>query len=275
MTSNVRFQEALKEIKNGTEEQIVVNILKWEKSKMINTYKTPLNFFCKTWFELMQLTLNPKGIFVTRCGACGEFTHAFIELAKEKGLKVRKIKNCGIDHTWGEVFIYDKWIPIETTGGKGGFNASHFYNCNWTKRLAYVYTFNNSEKIDLTQNYICSKHLSRVIIYYEPFSKITVSMPRCENEVMTNSSGILEINLGEGNYTIKAEKYFLFTFLSNIELKDSETKEVRVELKFDFLRLAVIFLLIILIFEIGILIKFIKKRRLRRTPIIFKESPLL
>ncbi|RLJ02199.1 MAG: hypothetical protein DRP11_03315, partial [Candidatus Aenigmatarchaeota archaeon] len=212
MSSNIHFQEALEEIENGIEEQVVISILKWEKSKMINTYKTPLNFFCKTWFELMQLASNSRGIFVTRCGACGEFTHAFIELAKEKGLNVRKIENCGLDHTWVEVSIHDKWIPIETTGGKEGFNASGFYNCNWTEKLAYIYTFNNSRKIDLTKKYICVKHLGHLIIYYEPFSAIKISMPRCKDyEFITNSSGILEIDLGAGDYTLKAEKHLLFT----------------------------------------------------------------
>lgn len=268
LASEEVFNRVLQEVSNGTQREVVINILEWEKAKMLNTYKTPLNYFCKFWYDL-----NPKSVFITRCGSCGEFAYVFIEMAKNKELEVREIENCGRDHAWAEIFLDNQWVPVETTAGKDGLNALHFYDCNWTSILAHVFTINNSQKIDLTSKYICEKDLSKIMFYHEPNSKILISMPECKNyQEVTNSSGVLEIKLGKGNYTINAEKDFFFTSSFTLEVKGNETIERKIRLKFDWLRLIMILLLVILVCEVTILIPRIRRKLNRKRPLTLSLS---
>jgi hypothetical protein len=266
--SEVEFQRIIQKIRNNTDFEAVINILEWEKNEMYNTYNKPLNFFCKFWFFL-----NPKSIFFTKCGSCGEFTYAFVEIAKSKNLKVREISNLCRDHAWAEVFINNQWIPVETTGGKDGLNASHFYDCNWTVGLAYVFFINNSREVDLTPKYICKEHLAHLILISEPNSEIKILRHNCQpHKIFTNSSGISEIYLGKGNYSIDLEKHLFYSSSLPLEVKGNETIIKKIKVEFNWPRLVIIILLIVSSIFLIYMIKKVKHKFSRKYPEYFNRT---
>lgn len=170
---------------------------------MTNTYNKPINNVCK-----ILAAFSPNAVIFSRCGACGEFTYLFIEFCKALDIPARKIQNCGIDHTWAEVKIDGTWIPVETTQYIG-LNASHFYNCSWTRNLLYVYSKDSENKrIDLTEKYICPENLAELTIHTKPNTKVSIEAPTCPIYCYSDSKGVCTLKLGPHNYSIHARKWW-------------------------------------------------------------------
>ncbi|MCX6820984.1 MAG: hypothetical protein NT016_03475 [Candidatus Aenigmarchaeota archaeon] len=141
---------------------LIHKILLWEKNNMIGTWQedTP-NYPC---VRIPSETGNPLlqekyFITLTKCGQCGEFSGMFSLLATEGKLENYIIVADSGKHSWVEVVIEGKRIPIETTELKdydeskfyNHFNASNFYDCNIVNDTYQKITVLNGE--DLTEKY--------------------------------------------------------------------------------------------------------------------------
>jgi len=216
--SNSILDDISNSIPSNVSSDTVFNILDWQKKNFILTYAHPLNAYCKS---ISLYNLNT--VFLTQCGSCGEYTYAFVEIAKRKNLTVRQINNIGIDHTWAEVFENGEWIPVDSTMGRDGYNDSKFYDCSYTGGLKYVFV-NYSQDIDITSKYICENDLVHLQIQSTPNSLILIKTPGCNMLAPcnlfrnTDKNGFLEVNLSKGNYTISTDSFFLFTEEKNASL---------------------------------------------------------
>ncbi|OIO26184.1 hypothetical protein AUJ14_02685 [Candidatus Micrarchaeota archaeon CG1_02_55_22] len=142
------------------------NIIEWERVNINNVIgKSDL---CLKVASLDDVSWTYR----SRCGACGEFSYLFTDLARACNLTVMTVNNPGEDHQWNAVLINGSWITVDSTQP----NESHanygydvpddFYENNsyagaWAKNLSYVYgELPNGSRIDLTARYSTTGNVS-------------------------------------------------------------------------------------------------------------------
>ncbi|WP_223067611.1 transglutaminase domain-containing protein [Paenibacillus caui] len=78
---------------------------------------------------------TPKMTFDTRKGVCIDYARLYAVMARSQGLDVKVITGLGFDgqggygaHAWNEVYVDEKWIPLDSTWAKSGnwFDPSDF-----------------------------------------------------------------------------------------------------------------------------------------------------
>jgi len=209
---------------NETDEYKIANTLMiWVNENMKPMYKPP--FICPLQpLSYFYRTTDAKIIFLVKCGACGEQSILFSEMAKIAGLESRIANNPGENHAWNEVKIGGNWIQLDT--GARIINDTGYYerisSANVTgmnKNISYVYTENSDGKIiDITEKYTKTGKL--VVVVKESGMALenvsirlksmadnkTYKSPLDAATCTTNSTGICEFNIGGNYYTIVTEK---------------------------------------------------------------------
>lgn len=165
---------------------------------------------------------NPEWILKSRCGACGEYSMFFMEIADKANLKVRSIHDKGYDHNWDEVLIDGKWIIVDPSivdleNNETGFNISNrYYDQNWDRLgMSYVYAlYPNKTTEDVTYRYTNLTNLTLTTtdengktIPNVDLILLSNNHPRRKNvdttlQYTTDSEGKCTIKVGGGNYTI-------------------------------------------------------------------------
>ena len=168
---------------------------------------------------------NPEWILKSRCGACGEYSLFFMEIADKANLTVRSIHDKGYDHSWDEVLIDGEWIIVDPSivdleNNETGFNISQrYYDNNWGRLgISYVYAlYPNKTTEDVTYRYTNLTNLTLITTDEngKPISNVNLILlsnnhPRRKNidttlHYATDSEGKCTIKVGGGNYTILSD----------------------------------------------------------------------
>lgn len=178
---------------------------------------------------------NPEWILKSRCGACGEYSMFFMEIADKADLTVRSIHDKGYDHSWDEVLIDGEWIIVDPSivdleNNETGSNISQrYYDTNWGRLgISYVYAFYpNKTTEDVTYRYTNLTNLTLITTDEngKPISNVNLILlsnnhPRRKNvdttlHYTTDSEGECTIKVGGGNYTILSDTNNNILHMSN------------------------------------------------------------
>jgi len=255
------FQELAKSIfENKTDDVSKVKaILKWQEENMLtsstyaNSYQilfSNLNIIPKPPKICIRLSgqENPKWTLISKCGACEEDALAFMELAKLGNITVRSIHMDGEDHVFDEVLINGSWIIIDPTQGtRNGYNVSHdFFEKAWKLNISYAYAIYPNDTVeDVTYRYTNISNLTLKLIdsrnnSVENATVLVFSNNRYDHwftnlTCITDSRGTCKFTLGDGNYTIEANKGSLFGD-ARVALKEGTNQKVTLNVKEDYLR---------------------------------------
>lgn len=97
---------------------------------------------------------DPKILFSTRSGRCGEWANAFSVVCRAMGFNTRYILDF-TDHVWTEVYIesISRWIHCDSCEGAGACDTPLLYEHGWGKKLSYVFGFGDEGVKDVTERY--------------------------------------------------------------------------------------------------------------------------
>jgi hypothetical protein len=183
---------------------------------------------------------SPQIISYYTSGNCQELAFLFNDVANRAGMNSRVVATSTEDHVWDEVKIDNQWIPVDPTiyytNVHSNMNVSWFNNTrayehdlHWFK-LSRVYVIDTGE--DVTNKY---SDMGTLSIIFKPSDRIIIRTTKGDgvfndttlrdvsSYAINSKSSKLEIDLGEKNYTIIAEKDiipFLVTY--------SDTQKIRV-----------------------------------------------
>ncbi|XKL61189.1 hypothetical protein PGB90_008246 [Kerria lacca] len=95
---------------------------------------------------------NPRILFQTRTGRCGEWVNCFYVLCRSLDYDIRYVFD-KTDHVWIEVYsdVLRKWIHCDPCENK--INTPLMYEKGWNKSLSYVIAFSSYEVQDVTWRY--------------------------------------------------------------------------------------------------------------------------
>lgn len=201
----------------------VREIMKWEKTNIINMYKKNRVFLGlpSIWHRNME---NPSWIFFYKRGCCAEYATLFVKMAELAGIEGRCVYNPSEDHRWAEVNISDSPVPVDPSGNRFIDPAS--YENERGIQMSYVYVLENGKVVDVTSQYTeIGRLIVRVVDDNEPVSgaEITVKsrflmekypnmydyalriVPRDKQIFSTDENGECIFNLGGNPYMIIAE----------------------------------------------------------------------
>lgn len=282
--NKVELQQIVNELtKNATNDvEKTKAILSWfdrSNGNIKNTYGKklllemyPLHIFLEKPYFCIRIIQHkyPLWILTSHCGACGEYSLLFREMANAANLNVRSIHNPGEDHNWDEVLIDGKWIIVDPTRvnllhNSTGFNYSAFdYEIGRGLNISYVfaeypngneedisYRYTNLSRITFTLIDRRGSFISNAVIY-----AISNNLKNIQIDTMlnctTNEKGQCSLTIGGGNYKFIA-KTNDFIPLSNETSKiieENKKYNVTLILKRDILKsqqLSQIFLIVIII----------------------------
>jgi len=218
---NAKISKIVSNSTNDAEKSI--SILYWTNQNLFNPYGCPALLSIAQLFGIYSSEpfvcirslghKTPSLPFVSKCGACGEHSLLFRELANASGLKVRSIHNPGGDHNWAEVFVDGEWIVVETTRFDG-YNFSK--PSDFPTRKTYLFAeYPNLTREDVTVRY--RGDLSNVSIITSEdgqlLENITILLlsHNLEGKALdtglicfTDTNGTCNFMINKGNYTILA-----------------------------------------------------------------------
>ncbi len=190
---------------------------------------------------------NPEMVFLTGSGDCIGLSEVFVLMANSIGLPARLVQTRGERHAWTEFFTEGEWLNIDPFNDVNGNSVGNFdFYDTWDqpfgKRFSYVYYKDGAgnwqdvtEKYTETGNLIVkitennNPAIARVFVKSHHLIELdsnTYKYPDISFFATTNSSGILEKNIGGNNYTIVVEKDLL-PFLPPIIVLKSQ-KEISI-----------------------------------------------
>jgi hypothetical protein len=229
---------------NTSEKDKIKSILDWEiiTRNFSDTYGKPDS---KT-DDLRSYGDNPQVISYYMRGHCYELAVLFNEVANRIGLDSRVVTTSTEDHVWDEVKINNQWIPVDPTiyyndvQPNSTFNHSWFNNTRAYNRyghdavgwfnLSRVYVMDTGE--DITNKYTDTGTLR---IIFKPSDRIIVRTTKGDgvfndtflrdvfSYAINSKSSKLELNLGEKNYTVVAEKDIIPFLITH-----TDTQKIRV-----------------------------------------------
>lgn len=256
------FEEMTKSVFDNETDDIskVKAALMWNKKELLphNTYANSYQILYTNIFLIKRfpplLCLRPLGNengkwpLISRYGACGENSLAFMELIKTQNIPVKRIHIAAEDHSFNEVYINGSWIIIDPTltwrNIEDGYNVfPKYYENKWNLKVSYAFfEYPNGTIEDVTNKYT---NTSTVIIkvfdtYNNPVENVSIYVfsnnkhpHRSTNLIATTDLyGISTFTLGDGNYTIELNKDSLFG-TKTFELEDGIKKELNVTIKRD------------------------------------------
>lgn len=233
----------------------MLNTSEKDKIKLILDWEMKTKNFLDTYGEhnIKTITVryfgdDPQIISYYMSGGCQESAVLFNEVANRAGIDSRVVVTSTEDHVWDEVKINNQWIPVDptiyyydvqpnSTFNYSWFNNTRAYNSNaydhdalgWFK-LSKVYVMDTGE--DVTSKY---SDMGTLRIIFKPSDRVIIRTTKGDgvypdttlrdvsSYVINSKSSKLEIDLGEKNYTVIAEKDFI-PFLATY----SDTQEIRV-----------------------------------------------
>jgi hypothetical protein len=263
------FEDILYKINENNPDDIskIQAILKWQNENMHNEFQNTFMLLpttlCITKSPPYTLFLrtsgagypNPEWALISKYGACGEASQAFMELASMSNITVRCISLKGEDHGFDEVYTNGAWITVDAVGAVNGWEnlgydmPSDTYQEGWKYDIVMINAFYpNDTSEDITYNSPYTKVYNLTIYAVDgrnrPISNATVWIyPDNEQHInqnihktvniknLTDYNGICSFTLGQNNYTIETNKDFLFFNRTNITLS-GEDKNKTVVLKF-------------------------------------------
>ena len=97
---------------------------------------------------------NPRILFSTRTGRCGEYANAFAVVCRTMGLQTRYVLDF-TDHVWVEFYSehLGRWIHADSCEGRDAIDCPLMYESGWGKKLTYVIAFGDYEVVDVTRRY--------------------------------------------------------------------------------------------------------------------------
>jgi hypothetical protein len=234
-------------MQNNSENEKIKSILDWEvKTKNFSdTYgKYNINTIAVRYFGS-----NPQIISYYMSGNCQELAFLFNEVANRAGIDSRVVGTSTEDHAWDEVKIDNKWIPVDPTiyydNIHNNKNISWFnntrayeYDEGWFK-LSNVHVIDTYE--DVTNKY---SNMGTLRIIFKPSDRIIIRTTKGDgvfndttlrdvsSYAINSKSSKLEIDLGEKNYTVIAEKDIIpfwatFRDMQEIRVKKGETVTIQ------------------------------------------------
>ncbi len=217
---------------NISEKEKIKSILDWEMitKNFSDTYGT---FDMRTIRTIAVRALgdNPQIISYYMSGNCQEQAVLFNEVANRVGMNSRVVTTITEDHVWDEVKIDNQWIPVDPTiyytNVHNNMNVSWFNNTrayendlHWFK-LSKVYVMDTGE--DITNKY---NDMGTLRIIFKPSDRIIIRTTKGDgvfndttlrdvsSYAINSKSSKLEIELGEKNYTVIAEKDIIPFFVT-------------------------------------------------------------
>lgn len=258
--NNGYFEEMAESIFENKTDDIskVKAVLMWNKRELLphNTYKNSYRilytniFLVKTFPPILCLrplgNENGKWPLISRYGACGENSLAFMEFIKTQNIPVRRIHIAAEDHSFNEVYINGSWITVDPTltwrNIEDGYDVfPRYYEKEWNWKVSYVFSeYPNGTFEDVTSKYTNTSTVTVKVFDMKRNPVENVSIYVFSNNKYTHKStnlvtttdlyGISTFTLGDGNYTIELNKDSLFG-TKNFELEEGAKKELNVTIK--------------------------------------------
>jgi hypothetical protein len=250
-----------------TDEQKTTSLLNWFDRYSGNIYNVwgafPLDPFYFGGGKIFNFIIcirtgdeNPLFVLTSRCGACGEHSGLFTEMAKEAGLEVRKVICREIDHGWAEVNINNTWIVVDPANvvhrdNKSGYDLSpksyEKAHAGRTKNISYIYAkYPDGRTEDITNRYTNLTHINITTVdeFNKPVPNIGISVDSynkfvngksTEKKFSTDSNGnyLLEIGGGDIKLIAKSNDFIPLYNESRRTYSDNEYQNVVIVLKND------------------------------------------
>lgn len=157
---------------------------------------------------------NPSEIIFYKYGACQEYAHLFVGLAREANLSSWYVHSPGEDHAWAEV-EFDNSIKFFDPSNNISGNPSEYENMRGVQVSKVYAVYENEEIHDVTNRYTDTGKLTVHVIKEGEFvedARVIVWNPSYPNnkdpvtENHTDNNGICVFELGGNDYLIRAEK---------------------------------------------------------------------
>jgi hypothetical protein len=277
-------KEALKIKGNETNQtKVIEKVVEWEDRNMFNVYEklTKGNFIDGIVYRLRCKVLSyPWWTYIFRCGACGEYSELYVKMANCINITSRNVYNFDRDHSWAESMINGNWVHVDPS--LKIYNDPYYYERNWSEHFSFlIAVYPNGTTEDVTKTYTKT---GKLIVYVTDGTrhlgnvKITINTGFKNIINNTDSNGVLALALGDKNYTIIAESGFLFGLKDEKKVELNESSEVlsKLQLSFpdkfsvllsdevDYLNLAIIVFVAVIIFYTFLGYKMFKKKKFKK-----------
>jgi len=227
----------------------------WDKELLLGIY--PLQIYLEKPYICIRLIEHkyPLWVLTSRCGACGEYSLLFREMAHSANLTVRSVHNPGIDHNWDEILINGKWIIVDPVRVDLSNNSTGFnYSISEYKRIVgkyYIFAeYPNGSREDISYRYVNLANISFKVIAENgrTLSNVTIRALsyNLENKILdtklecvTDVKGTCVIRIGKGDYIFLAKTDGLFPLYNEtrMSIEENKTYNITLILKRDLLKL--------------------------------------
>jgi hypothetical protein len=282
-----------------TDEQKTLSLLSWFDRYTGNIYNVwgafviePFYFGGGKIFDFLICVRTDEGkqslfVLTSRCGACGEHSGLFTEMAKEAEIEVRTVVCREIDHCWAEVKINNTWIVVDPANvvhrdNKTGYDLSpksyEKVHAGRTKNISYIYAKYPDGRIeDITNEYTNLTHINITTVdeFNNPVSNVEISVfsynkfdkgKDTEKKFSTDENGKYQLDIGGGDIKLVAKSNHLIPLYNEIRgyYPDNEYRDIVITLKNDWTKndnlIASIGILIIVIVILSTLYYYRRKK---------------
>jgi hypothetical protein len=202
-------------------------VVLWESLNLRNIFNT--SAFCYR----PDTAQHPLWSFISRCGACDEYSTLFSRMMGCLGIESRMARDPAENHNWAEVLVGGEWLVVDPVANLVGIDAGAYEN-ELGSNISYVVgRYNNGTEVDLTLRYTNTGRLVISITDYDAAASygIFISAIHGADERPTNakceinSSGSCSVALGGNSYAVGAVKYGILPLFDErrVELKEGET----------------------------------------------------
>jgi hypothetical protein len=219
--------------------KIIEKIVEWEDKNMFNVYEklTKGNFIDGIVYRLRcKFFSYPWWTYIFRCGACGEYSELYVKMANCLNITSRNVHNFDRDHSWAESLINGNWVHVDPSLKL--YNDPTYYERNWGEHFSsLVAVYPNGTTEDVTKTYTETGRLTILVTDgFRPQSNVKITIKTGYANIINNtdSNGILQLTLGDKNYTVIAESGFLLGLKDEKKLELKENSEVLSQLQLSF-----------------------------------------